>query len=240
MESALTLVTSDRRAEISQLIAERRYLLALQAISDNSNRADYRDLLDRTFNVNAYLPTEVHQSILEIDARVVITTNFDKIYERKCLGTTSTGYKVIPYYSGDLADELRSDARLIVKAHGSIDEIGKMVFTRSEYHQAKRHHPRFYEVLRSLFLTHTVVFVGCGLQDPDILLVLEDVSIAASGQKPHYAVMLQGESSVYECVDLARSYNVSVLAYEGGYAQLPRELGALQERVISHRASHPD
>jgi len=34
-------------------------------------------------------------------------------------------------------------------------------------------------MLKALFLTNTVLFIGCGLNDPDVVLLLEDVKISA-------------------------------------------------------------
>src|SRR6266581_4929491 len=83
-------------------------LLALQMIRDNSDVADYR---------TAKRAAPVH---FDLDARIVITTNFDKIYEKYCFQFAdgeAFPFKVLPYTATSLADELRSDTRIIIKAH---------------------------------------------------------------------------------------------------------------------------
>ena len=96
---------------------------------------------------------------------------------------------MVSYHSSDLVDEIRSDTRLIIKAHGNIDDISKMIFTRAEYRRAKSEHAKFYDILKAVFLTHTAIFVGCSMEDPDVLLLLEDVKITASAERPHYVLI---------------------------------------------------
>jgi len=169
---------------IKKLIKEKKFLLALQGIRDEANGADYRDLLNHNFNNPAFRQSDLHRCILDLDSRIVITSNFDKIYDSYCTAGAGAGaFKVISYYSADLVDEIRSDVRLIIKAHGSIDDISKMIFTRAEYHRAKADHSRFYDILKAIFLTHTAVFIGCSMEDPDVLLLLEDVKITGVRRK---------------------------------------------------------
>jgi hypothetical protein len=241
LESACQLVRQpDTQQSIRDLIKAGRYLLALQAISDESDRGDYHSFLESNFNNQRFQPGALHETILQLDSRIVITTNFDKIYERYCLGTSQDGYKIIPYYSDDIGDALRSDTRLIIKAHGTIDEISKMVFTKSEYHGAKRDYPQFYNILRAIFLTHTCVFIGCSLDDPDVLLVLEEVRITASSQKPHYATVLAKQNNRYALKDWQLAYNIRALEYGPKHDDLVDDLRTLAEQVDALRATNQE
>lgn len=224
---------------VEELIESNQLLLALQAISDEANVADYHDILNANFNNPSFEPSEVHKIILALDSSIVITTNFDKIYERYCESTSTEGYKVVSYNSRDLGDLIRSDERLIVKAHGSINSIADMIFTKSQYHEAKKNHPQFYEMLKAIFLTHTCIFIGCGLEDPDVLLMLEDVKITSSGNLPHYAVFLEDEVNKYALRDWEKAYNIQALTYGPTYADLKDNLANLLEKVEEYRATKP-
>jgi hypothetical protein len=230
----------NKRIEINRFIDERRYLLALQAISQEADKADYQDFLTTNFNDNTYEPSELHQVIFDLDSRLVITTNFDKIYEKLWSRASTDGFKVLPYHSASLGDEIRSDTRLIIKAHGTIDEVSKMVFTKSQYHQATADHAPFYAMLRALLLTHTCIFIGCSLDDPDVLLLLEDVRITASSHRPHYVLVLEGKTSPYMKRDWLDSYNVKTLEYGPSHDVLLDDLKALLEDVETIRATQSE
>lgn len=239
LTDATELVTDlTKKRVIKKLVKERKYLLALQGIRDESNTAEYRDLLNKNFNNPAFQSGELHSCIFDLDVRIVISTNFDKIYEGYCasVGAAPGAFKTVNYYSSDLVDEIRSDTRLIIKAHGSIDDISKMIFTRGEYHKAKMEHARFYDILKAIFLTHTAVFIGCGMEDPDVLLLLEDVKITASSERPHYALLRKKSQDVFSMSDWKKTYNISPLEYGPSHSDLVTDLRALQALVENERA----
>lgn len=230
--------TPKHQRTIKKLIKEKKFLLALQAIRDEANGADYREQLNENFNNPAFKEGDLHRCILDLDSRIVITSNFDKIYDRYCTaGESADAFKVIPYHSADLVDEIRSDVRLIIKAHGSIDDISKMIFTRAEYHRAKAEHPRFYDILKAIFLTHTAIFIGCSMEDPDVLLLLEDVKITASAEKPHYVLVRKGSQDFFSITDWKKTYNICPLEYGPTHASLVDDLRALQDLVEVERAT---
>jgi hypothetical protein len=225
-----------KRTDITQLITDNRLLLALQAIRAEADPGDYQGLLNTCFNDATFEPSKLHKVIFELDSRLVITTNFDKIYEKHCLTASTEGFKVIPYNSDSLGDEIRSDTRLIIKAHGSIDEIARMVFTKAEYHAAKEKFSSFYAILKALLLTNTCVFIGCGMDDPDVLLLLEEVRITANPNRPHYALLRAGSHSAYVRSDLSSAYNVRTLEYGPDHADLITDLEALQAEIDAIRS----
>lgn len=237
LKEAVELVNDlGKRSDINKLIDQNKLLLALQAISDEADPGDYHGLLNRCFNDATFEPSDLHKAIFKIDLRLVITTNFDKIYEKHCLTTSTEGFKVIPYNSGSLGDEIRSDTSLIIKAHGSIDDVSKMIFTKAEYHAAKEEHASFYSILKALLLTNTCIFIGCGMDDPDVLLLLEEVRITANPNRPHYALLRDGSHSTYVKRDLASAYNVRALEYGPTHADLITDLQELLAQVDAIRA----
>lgn len=243
INSALNLVKNQSvNKEINKIIQDNNYLLALHAIKNNSNPADYHKLLNNSFNLK-YKPSELHEIIYALDSRIVITTNFDKIYENYCenSGDGSQGFNVICYNeNAALGNLIRSDTRIIIKAHGSINSIENMIFTRAEYHQAKKNYPSFYTILQALFITHTCLFIGCGMDDPDINLLLEDVKIASNSTHPHYVLVKTGQASEIRLNHWQETYNIHAIEYGDNYDDLPIFLRTLSEKVSSFRTFSPE
>ncbi len=239
LNDALTLIANKKERDlVSKLIREKQYLLALQGIYEIANKSDYKDFLNKNFNNPLYKPSKLHEIIYELDSRIVITTNFDRIYENYCMKiTNSDAYKIINYYSKDLVDEIRSDNRLIIKAHGSIDDASNMIFTRSQYHRAKRNYSQFYEIIKALFLTNTIVFIGCSLSDPDVLLILEEVKISSSSERPHYAIIKKKSMNNLELSDWQNTYNICALEYGPSYENLLIDLKNLLAQVDNERST---
>jgi hypothetical protein len=115
-----------------------------------------------------------------------------------------------------------------------------MVFTKSEYHAAKRDYPQFYSLLKAIFLTHTSIFVGCSLDDPDVLLVLEVVRVTATSQRPHYALVRAGEHSCYAIRDWQDAFNIRALEYGPTHEDLVIDLRDFQARVEDYRRIYPE
>jgi hypothetical protein len=66
-----------------------------------------------------------------LDAKVVITTNFDKIYEGYChsFAGSAAAYKTISYRQDDLADEfaIGNQATASIRIEGSAAAIGEFL-----------------------------------------------------------------------------------------------------------------
>lgn len=238
--AALLVKNRQHQADVQDLITKNHLLIALEAIELHADAGDYVRLLNTCFGSLKFKPSDLHKVIYNLDARLVVTTNFDKIYEQYWTHFSQEGFKTISYDGESLGDEIRSDTRLIIKAHGSIDNPQKMIFTRAQYHTAKAKYPAFYDILKALFMTSTVMFVGCGMQDPDVLLTLEEVKISSSSNRPHYALIKQGDVGPYVLQDLKKSYNVQALEYGPTHEELQKSLTNLLGEVESIRATGVD
>jgi hypothetical protein len=94
-------------------------------------------------------------------------------------------------------------------------------------------------VLDALFITSTVLFVGYGLADPDVQLVLENATIAARSAHPHYALV---EDTIQPDVEAAAkaSYNIHFIKYEAGrHDEAERLLRELSAAVTQFRVNNP-
>nr|WP_269751517.1 SIR2 family protein [[Bacillus] enclensis] len=147
----------------------------------------------------------IHEAIFKLDSRIVATPNVDKIYDTFANQESRGTIMVKNYYDNDLADKLRSEDRMIIKVHGTIELPDKMIFTRKQYTTAKYKNSAFYKLLDSLALTHTFIFLGCGLNDPDIRLILENYAHLYPNSRPHY--MVTSSESIND--DLKRSIRVN-------------------------------
>ncbi|WP_458124725.1 SIR2 family protein [Paenibacillus sp. Z3-2] len=218
---------------IDRMIEKQDYLMALQTIFDSSDPGRYSDFLRRKFSRPNYKASSVHELIKEIDSKIVITTNFDKIYENLCNdhGYTTANYNNI----SRIVTNIKTTENLIIKAHGTIEDVDSMVFTLKQYYKAKKDHPIFYEILKALFLTNTVVFLGYSLSDPDMNLVLETLANLSSSSSPHYVVVKEGIDE--ELKEYWRDcYNVYPLEYGPDYDNLEENIEELKNKVIDYRA----
>ncbi|MDI9218463.1 SIR2 family protein [Clostridium tertium] len=220
-----------------KLCSEYKYLDAAQVLHDHINNGDFEEFIQEELNpMDPYIPSEVYKIIQNLDAKIVVTTNYDTIYEKLCMqGQASAAYNVLKYYESNILNDIRSRKRLIIKAHGCVNNTDKIILTRSQYFNARDRYHSFYNILDALFLTNTILFLGCGLNDPDINLVLENSNIAAKSTRPHYALMSEGNhDSIKKAMET--TYNLQILEYPNGRHDLIEDaLDSLLEQVLLHR-----
>lgn len=150
-------------------------------------------------------------------------------------GDAADSYSVIRYHDTNLVNDLRTPKRLIIKAHGCVSQISKMVLSKSSYFHAKNEYPNFYAALDGLFIVNTLLFLGYSLSDPDITLLLENANISAPSTNVHYAVM---EGDIHPSIVrmFRRAYNIHILTFpRGQYNILEDSLKDLSTRVDAKR-----
>lgn len=202
------------KAEITRQIRSGDYLTACELLKKDLGREDFNTLLKSEFLNPKFIPAEIHKHIYNLDSRITITPNFDKIYDTYA-NTTSQGSVIIKKFNDDdIADCIRRPEPLIIKIHGTIDSVDNLIFSRKEYSEARTKHRNFYKVIEALSLTHTFIFIGCGTNDPDIRLILEDYAFRYPLNKRHYIIMPKRsiDNRVKEIIK--ETMSLSILEYD--------------------------
>lgn len=222
------------------LIAKEKYLDAAEVLFGSINPADFASYIREVMAEPRYQASDIHEHVLNLDPKIVVTTNYDDIYDNYCKSGKEQGlYNVCKYYESHLVSDLRSPVRQIIKAHGCITDPSKIVLTRSQYFQERQNHPNFYKVLDALFLTNTLLFLGYSLSDPDIQLMLENSNITYKASHPHYALVEEGmEESIKKAYKEA--YNIDFVEFPpGDFAKANEMLEELVQLVNKRRETNP-
>lgn len=169
-------------------IEEGDLLTACEVAKKALNADRFRGLLLAEFAAKRFRSAEIHEDLVAIDSRIVITTNFDKLYETAANKLLDNTVLVKSYRDPDVADVIRRTNRCVLKIHGTIDVPQETIITRSDYTRVRNEHANFYRVIDALFMTHTFVFLGASMADPDVRLMLEDYARRYTGSRPHYLV----------------------------------------------------
>lgn len=233
VKSKMKNPSEDDKKFVEDMLKKQNYLLALQAIADLCDSGEYSNYLKSQYLRGKYKPSKVHELIKDLDSKIVVTTNFDKLYEGLC---HEPEYITFDYTdTRSIIGSIKAPENIIIKAHGSIDDTEKLIFTAKQYYQAQEKYPEFYHLMTALFLTHTVVFLGYSLNDPDINLLLQFLHNTANSSCPHYMIDKKGNKPqlVKHWKD---TYNVSLLEYGDDYSCLESSLEELRDLVLDLRA----
>lgn len=224
--------------QINELISGKDYLTACDVLKMEIGPANFIDLIQNEFQRPGYAHDKIHESVYKLDLSIVLSPNFDVIYD--CYARSAshgtivikdhTSTDVIRYISG-------GRDRLLIKSHGSVDAPQNIIFTREEYANARTQFRLFYEVLRSLILTHRFLFLGCGIDDPDVRMLFEDVQFAHSQMPLHYFTIPIGEVAPNIQAVVEKTMNLKFYEYDpaSGHQELKDSLEQLGDEVEQER-----
>jgi hypothetical protein len=204
----------EQRDEILLCVGDGDLLTACELARKYLQRDGFKTALLQEFSDKAFQPDEIHDNLSRVDSRFVLTTNFDKLYENRANQIQKNTILVKTYYDDDVADVFRRSQRVVLKVHGTIDTPDRTIFTRSQYALARRNYAHFYHMLRGLFVTHTHVFLGASLRDPDIQILLEDHAYRFEGSRPHFIVMPRDSVRTGTLKVMEDTMNLRALLYD--------------------------
>lgn len=236
-------LNSGEKTAIEQLVEEDKYLMACELLKRNLGNDKFNTLMRQSFMGYDY--AEIHDYIYALESRIVVTPSFDKIYETRAAEKSHNNILVKNYYDKDLSTYLRGYEQVIIKSHGTIDTLPNIIFTKSDYAKARIENSDFYQIMESLILTHTFLFLGAGLNDPDIQLLFENHATTFSFSKNHYFVIPNGQYKDSELQVYTETMKLDFIKYantdgmhttlKDGLKELADELNIKKEEVANKR-----
>lgn len=185
----LSRITNNNKRTIKKEIEKQNYLLACELLKKSLGDNEFIELLKDEFERPHFHEAEIHKDIFKLNQRIVITPNFDKIYDSYATHESNGTIHIKKYdEEADIADGLRRHDMLIIKMHGTIDAPQKVIFTQKDYAIARTNNSKFYKIIEALLMTHTFIFIGAGINDPDIRLLLENYSTMFHTAMPHFFI----------------------------------------------------
>ncbi|MDV2980846.1 UNVERIFIED_CONTAM: SIR2 family protein [Actinomycetes bacterium ARC8] len=238
LKSALAEIRDTKQKRIvSKCLKEGDYLQACEFIKKFLDD-EWVPFLKKSFQSPKFEPSDLHKAIHGLDASLVLTPNFDTIYDTFVSSETKGSTEVKSYTDVDIIRSVRQTERLVIKVHGTIDTSTEMVFTRSDYARVRSANSDFYKLIDSLMLTRTFLFIGAGLSDPDVQLLLEGYNYLYPTAPPHYMFQRASNSLTPHHVEQARSnYNLKILQYKNtsDHSDLLKQIKELSNEVSNRR-----
>lgn len=234
LEQALGLLKPSP-AYIKRAITSGHYLDACEWLKRHLDERWNKQLRNSFFDPK-YKPAEIHALLYQLDTRIILTPNFDRIYDGYANAESEGTIFVKKYTDNDIAEYIRRGDRLILKVHGSIDDPNNMIFTRGQYASARTAHASFYRLLDALIVANTILMVGVGLDDPDFQLLFEDSAARFPNILPHY--MTYGGKPHDDLMKTARdTMGIKFLPYPSKYNHiaLVKSLQDLVAKVADRR-----
>lgn len=122
LQKAAAELKEDQRSAISALVTANDFLGAGERLKRYLG-PQLLQVVQTCFTRPKFKPAPLHKAILRLDPRLVVTTNFDKIYES--LANSPDEYagsvSIKNFGDQDLVSVLRGEERAVIRLHGSAD-----------------------------------------------------------------------------------------------------------------------
>lgn len=220
---------------IDGCIKKRDYLIASELLKGEL-REQWNRILSTEFQQAADI-SRLHRALLSLQQRIIVTTNFDKLIETAWAEAALGRYPTVISKMDEKAFRLfRDDDPYLIKLHGSIDEPESIVFDKTSYQRTAFANQFYRDLVGTLLLTHTFIFIGFSMDDPAISLVVESHAYRFSDTRPHY-IFTSGRFT-RQIDDLSKMLRkLFVLHYpeKDNHIALAENIEALAEEVQNRR-----
>lgn len=146
---------------------EKDSLKIAQYYYNSRDKKEYYEFLESELNINAK-PNEIHDKLLELNPYHIITTNYDNLIEQQAI-KRGMFYDIV---SKDSDLPYTPNNKMIIKMHGDFKNRN-IVFKEDDYISYSRKFKLIETYIKSLFSTHTILFVGYSLSDPDVHYIFQ-------------------------------------------------------------------
>ncbi len=172
-----------------ELPNEQDYLKLAQLYHLQFGEFSYYKKLKSFFNIEAS-PSFVHQLILRLNPKNIITTNWDCLLEKSISQNLDLFDVVVS--DEDLAKS--SLPRKLVKMHGDF-EHHNIVFKEDDYLNYENNYPLISNYVKGVLSTNAVLFLGYSYNDIDLKLIMMWLRNNAKSRQPMYLVTFSESKS---------------------------------------------
>ena len=136
-------------------------------------------------------PTAVHRIIARLPFRYVLTTNFDELMEEAYADPQVNKKPQVCYYRRfgpmEALPPATAQTPVVYKLHGTIKDWESMVVTEHDVVEFMScvflQKPPLPDVIRGLFKTHSVLFIGYGLKDWNVRVLIQAIRNGERGTR---------------------------------------------------------
>lgn len=231
--------------KIDVLFEKNEYLKLAQIFREKTRPDQYAAFLKEQLDPSDLTASKVHELLLSIGFKGIITTNFDCVFENQ-----SNRIQPLIYPQG--FEDVNAFRRhgFFAKIHGCVRNTSnpsENLILSEESFLSLRSNPKYQTLLKSLFLLHPLLTVGFSLTDPDFIGLIDDLKEIFNESMPTiYSLMLSDDEALRE---EWRKKGVEIIPYKEHnelvsffteLKQLSNPNGAIKELSVSVETSEID
>lgn len=218
---------SAERNEINETILRRDLLTASSLCVSLMRRADLRDFINEVFIKPNPRPHEIHEIIVELGPDSFISTNYDCLID-DAYQAVHGGLVLSPVNNDQPIEQAQivkhGASRFIFTPHGRAVKCDTMVLTREHYRRLRHDFKSTVQTLQHLLISRPVIYLGFGLQDPDFLMLKDEITVTyQGGEREHFAII--PDASELQKRFWKEQYGINILSYDTYEVETAKKAG---------------
>jgi hypothetical protein len=207
-------LTKQDAREIKVLISKGKYLLVAEELLSISTEQEFNKFLNNTFEPKTIFPSILHELIVALPFRGIITSNYDNLIEQAYFSK----FKRLPklFYNKDILSgyDVFQNKFFILKLHGDIEDPKSIILSQKSYANLIYNSQEYRNLLEHIFLEHTILLIGYGGSDPDIEATYDKLSTKkASNLICHFMLARENSLSNIEKKRFRKDRGITVIEY---------------------------
>lgn len=140
----------------------KQFLTIPEEVFERYGSLKYYEIAEKRFS-GKYFPNSIHRILDEMDLTYIITTNYDTLIEDQIKNLQ------IVSKDGDLP--YTNSNRMLIKMHGDFKNKN-IVLKKSDYDNYEKNFPLISTLIKGLFTTNTVLFIGYSYNDTNVQQIM--------------------------------------------------------------------
>lgn len=140
----------------------KQFLTIPEEVFERYGSLKYYEIAEKRFS-GKYFPNSIHRILDEMDLTYIITTNYDTLIEDQI--------KNLQIVSKDEDLPYTNSNRMLIKMHGDFKNKN-IVLKKSDYDNYEKNFPLISTLIKGLFTTNTVLFIGYSYNDTNVQQIM--------------------------------------------------------------------
>ena len=140
----------------------KEYLTIPEEVFERYGSLKYYEIAEKRFS-GKYFPNSIHRILKKMNLTYIITTNYDTLIEDEI--------KNLQIVSKDEDLPYTNSNRMLIKMHGDFKNKN-IVLKKSDYDNYEKNFPLISTLIKGLFTTNTVLFIGYSYNDTNVQQIM--------------------------------------------------------------------
>ena len=238
---ALNSISDNEFDEIQAQLKREQFLTAAEHLVNKLPPYEYGEFIRRTFKPLNIKAKEIYEQLFNLEAQLIITTNYDKLIEDAYTQVKSQGNLDVYTYERPTSIQQSfnrpegDNVPTLFKIHGHYSDPDRLILTERSYNEVLNKHPGYRLMLSAIFLIQRVLILGFSFEDLEIKFLLGTIKDAlGTNSVPHFILLEAKQASTMRSVQLRELHNLEVITYQnnsGTHQEVLKFLKALNDQI---------